>query len=176
MRHHLEQDGPDRGDVLDVLEFEDTEPRSLLFRLGGSSDYSVMERYEYGSLDKELIRKMAIREADRDSVALVIGDCATLAEIATRLDSDTQQCREAMDKVEMMARGIQGIALNEGQDFDDAVRGLRSIIGPEIDWELDEGIPAITQALSGEDRVEMFNSARYLEHHAPTHLSSKGRR
>jgi hypothetical protein len=136
----------------------------------------VMERYEYGSLNKELIRKMAIREAARDSVALVIGDCATLAEIATRLDSDTQQCREAMDKVEMMARGIQGIALNEGQDFDDAVRGLRSIIGPEIDWELDEGIPAITQALSGEDRVEMFNSARYLEHHAPTHLSSKGRR
>lgn len=176
MTQRPEQLSSGRGGAPDVLEHEDNEFRSIFSRSGSDIDQSVVDRYEYGILGKQLNRQMAIREADWDNVVIGIADHGDLLEIATRMDVDIDERRAAMNTVERMARGIQGVDLNTGHDFDGVVIHLSSIIGQEIEWELAEGILAIAQALSGESRDQIFKSARYLKHHALSHLTPKGRR
>jgi hypothetical protein len=73
-----------------------------------------------------------------------------------------------------MSRSIQGIYLNQGQDFDGPLRMLIDDVRPEIQWELAEAIPAINRLMPKTDRIVALRNARYIERHAPIHLHSPG--
>ena len=97
--------------------------------------------------------------------------------MAERLRSFDTSMRDRYDQVGDMSRGIKGIDLNIGQDFDGAFLPLMEVMSSEIDWELGEAIPLIErtrQELSGEPIP--LHSERYAEHHAPTTLSRHGPR
>jgi hypothetical protein len=76
-----------------------------------------------------------------------------------------------------MSRGVQGINLNVGQDFDSEMQELERIVGTEIEWELGEAIPQILHAVGDEPGVDdQMKSAHYLQKHAPTNLEPSGPR
>lgn len=167
----------DRGDALDVLEREDNRIRLLFERLAAPANRSpVIERYDRGNVCKQLIRRVAIRESARDDIADALAKDGRFTAVTDRLGEHRELRRETMDHMEHMARGIQGIALNEGQDFDGAVTALESVISPEIDWELNEGIRLIAEALPDDARAHVLHSARYLGRHGPSHLRPNGTR
>jgi hypothetical protein len=162
-----------REDALDVLKSEDRAVAEI-FRLFFTTRASaVSEREQHGNLGKQLIRRMGVREAARDHLSEALA-ATPLLEVSARLLVNTTSRRQALDQVEAMSRGIQGIYLNTHQDFDGAVAALRDIVQPEIKWELDEAIPLVESTLSVEQRAQMFRSARYLRKHAPTRLDPLG--
>jgi hypothetical protein len=106
----------------------------------------------------------------------VVSDVPALETIAQRLERDTHSRREALDRVEKMSRGVQGINLNTGQDFDREFMELLQIVGTEIEWELTDGIPAVRRALEAHDKVDDLKSADQVKRHAPTNLHPDGPR
>ena len=160
-------------DAVDLLESEDRFIKDVFARLATTEGLSVKQRSEHGNLGKQLVRRMAVREAARDHITEVLLR-TWLVEIGERLHQGLSVRRAAMDNVEEMSRGIQGISLNMGQDFDGAVESLRAIVGPEIDWELTDAIPLIRRSFSREERQARFRPADSLRKHAPTNLSPDG--
>jgi hypothetical protein len=161
------------GDALDLLESEDRLVKNVLANLATTQGQTVTQQSDHGNLCKQLVRRMAVREAARDHIAQMLAPTA-LSEIGERLGQDMSARRGAMNTVEEMSRGIQGIHLNAGQDFDGAVKALRAIVGPEIDWELTDAIPLLRRSLSSQERLALFRPAHYLRKHAPTNLSPDG--
>jgi hypothetical protein len=162
-------------DAVDLLESEDRFIKDVFARLAITEGRSVTQRSEHGNLDKQLVRRMAVREAARDHIAEVLLR-TWLVETGKRLRQGLSARRGAMDNVEEMSRSIQGIYLNSGQDFDGAVKSLRAIVGPEIDWELTDVIPLIRRSFSPDERLTLFRPADFLRKHAPTNLSPDGPR
>jgi len=80
------------------------------------------------------------------------------------------------DVVGDMARNVQVINLNHGQDLDGPLMVLIDAIVPEPDWELLEAIPLLRESLDDDDIATMFYSARYAIQHVPTRLNVKGPR
>jgi hypothetical protein len=80
------------------------------------------------------------------------------------------------DVVGDMARNVQVINLNQGQDFDGPLMVLIDAIVPELDRELLQAIPLIRKSLDDDDIATMFCSARYAIQHVPTRLNVKGPR
>lgn len=174
---------PDHRTSLEVLEREDGEVRDLLEefaetgrQLEQGTQGAVDVRARHGDLAKRLIRQVAQREAALVDVMASIQDVDALRGVRLRLEEGTQARREAIDRMETMARGVQGVQLNEGQDFDGAVRQLAAVLRPEIDFELGEAIPAIRREVPPDERAQRFHDERYIDHHAPTNLSPKGPR
>ena len=62
---------------------------------------------------------------------------------------------------------MQGINLKTGQDFDDEMQRVEQIIGTEIEWDVDEGIPRIQYALARSDEMDDLKTAQYVEKHPP---------
>ncbi len=75
-----------------------------------------------------------------------------------------------------MSRGIQGINLGTGQDFDGEIEALIQVVGTEIEWELDEMLPALRGALGRSDRDVDMKSAEHVRRHAPTNRDPHGQR
>ena len=84
--------------------------------------------------------------------------------------------RGLIDELGDMSRSIQGPYLNQGQDFDTPLTALIEAVNTEIDWELALAIPFIEHTLSASERTSLFDSAHYIERHAPTTLSTSGPR
>jgi hypothetical protein len=78
--------------------------------------------------------------------------------------------------VEKMSRGVQGINLRVGQDFDGEMEALMQVVEPETEWELTSALPDVKRALQATDREDELRSARYLSAHAPTNLHPDGPR
>lgn len=177
--HH----SPDHRTALEVLEREDGEVRDLLdefMRTGrdleqGDGD-AVDLRSRHGDLGKRLIRHLAHREAALVDVVASIEGLAPLEEVRVQLMEGTPARRQAIDRVETMSRGVQGVQLNQGQDFDGAVQELAAVVRPQIDFELSEAIPTIRRAVPLDELAERFHDEHYLDRHAPTNLSPKGPR
>jgi hypothetical protein len=55
--------------------------------------------------------------------------------------------RPAISEVEGQSRDVRGINLNTGQDFEGPLMELVQQVGPQIEWELDEVVPAIRGSL-----------------------------
>jgi hypothetical protein len=96
--------------------------------------------------------------------------------IAIRMMARGKDRRSLLDALGDMSRGIQGVYLNQGQDFDGPLTSLIHAVVTEIDWELTEAIPLIERTLDAEGRTPPFRSARYVQSHAPTRLSESGPR
>jgi len=109
-------------------------------------------------------------------VASVVAKVPELESVVQHLDRDAGGRRSAIDQVEKMSRGVQGINVNTGQDFDRELRSLMQIVGSEIEWDLNEGIPAVRSALEQHGRMEDLQTASTLAKHAPTNLQPDGPR
>jgi hypothetical protein len=164
------------GTALDLLEREDIELRSIFGQVRAAQGWSVEDRADYGDLAKTVIRRVATREAALVDVASVAGQVPALEALTERIEQLSSIRREALDKVEKMSRGVQGINLNTGQDFDKEFSALMQIVGSEIEWDLDEAIPAVRSALEQHDKVGDLTSADKVAKRAPTNLSPKGPR
>lgn len=143
----MANDSSASGSALDLLESEDLELRRLFTQLRLKRGPSAEERAEYGDLAQQTIRRLATREAALVEVARVADD-PHLREITDRLEVAMHGHRPSIDRIEKMSRGVQGINLRVGQDFEGAMVDLMQIVGTEIEWELSEGVPALKGAVA----------------------------
>ena len=164
------------GTALDLLEREDLELRRLFTVLRQHRGSSVEDRADYGNAAKDVIRHIATREAALVEVAESISGDPGLEHVSARLEDNMGPRREQIDRVEKMSRGVQGINLNQGQDFDAEMQQLEQIVGTEIEWELGEALPQIQHAIGHSDSDDAMKSARHVEKHAPTNLEPSGPR
>jgi hypothetical protein len=160
--------------ALDQLERENRELQGIFVELDAHRSASVEDRAEYGKLVKKLIRHVAIREAALVDVGLAIENAPSLPTKAERLRQGTEQRRTLIDRVEKMSRGVQGINLNTGQNFDAELLELQRLLQNEMQWEA-EALPGIRAAL-GNGGLQDLHSADYVVKHAPTNLSPRGPR
>lgn len=163
---------------LDMLENEDRRILAISAEVDDNRDTAIEDRAEYGNRAKLLIRHFAAREAALLDVAdgLMSSSEPPLSELGERFVGDPQPRRQLMDRVEKMSRGVQGINLNTGQDFDAELRGLLEQVRPELEWDLAQGIPRVRRQLPAERQSELFHSADHVARHAPTNLDPKGPR
>lgn len=137
---------------------------------------TVEQRAEHGDLAKELIRQVTVREAALVDVFEALAGFPELAVVTGRLQDEMESRRQAIDRVEHMSRGIQGISLNTGQDFEAELLTLTDLLGPEIDWQATEAVPAIRRKLDDATLGEVLRTASQVVKHAPTNLNPKGPR
>ena len=159
---------PDNGTALDVLEYEDHHLRELFDQLASTSGQSVSDRSRHGDLGEQLVRRLAIREAAKLDIVHRLDSEEGLSDLLSRLNGVIGARRKAIDHLDALARGVTAMDLNQGQDFDGAIKDVRDLIGPEINWELATGIPAIREQVSAEDCAKLLHDGRYLRKHAPT--------
>jgi hypothetical protein len=168
------------GTALDLLEREDIALRSAFVQVQVHSGRSIEERSEYGDLAKSVIRHVATREVALVDVAEVVADVPELTEVSERFHLHQAIRRAALDRVEKMSRGVPGVNLNKGQDFGKEFTHLMQIVGTEIEWDLEEGLPAVRNALEERDRMDELTSAEKLAEklskRAPTNLGPPGSR
>ena len=160
---------------LDVLEDEDLRLLDLFRGIAVSRGSSVEERYEYGNLAKEILRHLAIRQSSLVNVGTVISSVPELRPIASRMIDRATERRQAIVEANKMARAVQPVSLNEGQDFDLVLEPLIAAVTTEIEWELASAISTIRSAIP-ERAQRRLRSAHYVRHHAPAYLSDKGPR
>jgi hypothetical protein len=165
-----------RGNALDLLEQEDLELRRLFTQLRTMQGGSVAERAEYGDLVKTTIRHLATREAAITEVASVVTDTPELADVIVRIEADTGVRRPLINRVEKMSRGVPPMNLNQGQEFDEALRDIVQEVGTEIEWDLEVALPAMKAAIRGSDNSNELKSAAHVTRHAPTNLHPDGSR
>jgi hypothetical protein len=166
----------DDANALELLENEDLELRDLFAELRQRRGPSVLDRAEYGDIAKEIVRHVAVREAALIDVAVVASDEPHLGGIASRIEHSRSTSRPHIDRVEKMSRGVQGINLRIGQDFDVEVEELIQVVGTEIEWDLAEAIPELEASLQRSHRQDELKSAKHLRTHAPTKLDPRGPR
>jgi len=165
------------GDAIDLLAQEDLQLRRLFTELPHSKGTSsVEERATYGDIAKSVIRHVAVREAALGEVHRAVSHEPQLSGLAVHLESDETARRSLIDQVEKMSRGVQGINLNTGQNFDGPFHDLIGQVGTEIEWDLDVALPAVEAWLSGTDHSHGLRSAERVAKHAPTNLHPAGSR
>jgi len=166
----------DNANALELLESEDLELRELFTELRRRRGSSVEDRAEYGDIAKEIVRHAAVREAALVDVTEVASDDPGLSELASRIEHGRNTSRRHIDRVEKMSRGVQGINLRTGQDFDAEIEELIQLVGTEIEWDLGEAIPELRASLKQSHREDELKSARHVRRHAPTKLDPGGPR
>ena len=129
--------------ALEVLADEDRAIQDLFTRIEQNRGSSVERRYQYGNLAKQLLRRLATRESAHADVAGATANVPALRSVASQMTAHDPRRRELIDRLAALSRGIQGIALNSGQDFDEPLRELTELIDREIEWELSEALPRI---------------------------------
>jgi hypothetical protein len=164
------------GTALDLLSREDEVLLDLFTQLSESRGRMVDDRARYGDLAKALVRQVAIREAALVDICRALEHLETLESLTQRMQSEMESRRGAMDDLERMSRGIHGINLNQGQDFDGALIAFETIVLPQIAWDRAELIPQVHDTLSARERQHELHSDSYLARHAPTHVHPAGSR
>jgi hypothetical protein len=160
---------------LDLLEHEDELLLKLFSTLNSNRGASVQQRFTYGNAAKQIIRHLAIRQAclmDIGTVAMSSDD--SLAPLGRRMMERAVERRSQFDTVGDMSRNVQGMYLNQGQDFDAHMQPLIEEVKSEINWELQESLPTIRKAARAAPLG--FKRARVVLHRAPTRLSPTGPR
>ena len=159
-----------------MLETEDLELRELFGEIRKRRGSSVEDRPEYGDIAKEILRHVATREAALTEVSRVAAQDVQLCEFVSRVNQGMQVRRPQIDRMERMSRGVQGINLRTGQDFDSEMEELIQLVGTEIEWELGEALPELRGLLHQTDREDDLKSATHIRRHAPTKLDPRGPR
>ncbi|HEY6473944.1 MAG TPA: hypothetical protein VIY26_13710 [Acidimicrobiales bacterium] len=164
------------SNALELLEVEDLELRDLFGELRQHRGNSVEDRAAYGDVAKEIVRHVATREAALVEVSKVAAQEPESSGFGERIGDAMIVRRPHIDRVEKMSRGVQGINLRTGQDFDEEIEALIQEVGTEIEWELDEMLPALRGALGRSDQETDMKSADHIRRHAPTNLDPDGPR
>lgn len=151
------------GNALDELERVD---RAILERFD-EFDRTVDDPALHGTVGKNLVEQLALREAAKRVVGDSLRDTAGARDAVSVLDENTRERREQLDRVEELAQGRQGMYLNTYQDFDGPLGELAETVRAEIPRELEEVIPSLREVLAGGDTK--LPSAKYVTAHAPTH-------
>ncbi len=159
---------------LDLLEAEDRRILELSDELGSFDREDVDDRSSWGNTAKLLIRHVSTREASLVDVAKGTAGVEGLEALSERFMGDPEPRRQHMDTVEHMSRGVQGINLNTGQDFDAELTALLAVLRPGIEFDLNEGVPAVRAALDHDRQAEVFSPADHVARHAPTHVDPHG--
>jgi hypothetical protein len=176
MPAQTEQDEEREGTSLDLLEREDRKITDLYAQMEAHAGSGVEDRAEYGQLGKEIVRRITTRESALVDVAIAAAGIPAVAAVGERLGADPVERRERIEGLEKMSRGIQGMYLNTGMDFDGELADLMTVIRPQIAWELDEAIPALRHVLSPKVEADPLQSASYVSKHSPTHVHPAGTR
>lgn len=165
----------DRNETsIDVLEAEDHLLLDLFTTVERNLGSSVEERYEYGSAAKQIIHHSAIRRAAVMDVVAGVESVPDLRAVAKRLQERTLSHLEALDELDDRSRSIQGIYLNEGQDFDGPLQTFIGLARGDIEWELSAALPEARLAVDAADGQVALKSARYIKRHAPTTVRPSG--
>ena len=159
---------------VDLLENEDRRILGLAHELGRRSESAVEERADIGNREKLLVRHFAAREAAVVDVAKGLQRVPGLGELGERFLGDLATRRRRMDVVEKMSRGVPGIDLNTGQDFDVELASFLDVLRPDLEWDLAVGIPAVRTHLDPQRCAEIFHGADYVALHAPVNVSPSG--
>jgi hypothetical protein len=117
---------------------------------------------------------VSLRQASLLDVANAIKPISELAPIADRLVHRAIERRRLYDQLGKMSRGIQGVYLNQGQDFNSPLFAFIAQVQPEIHWELTEAIPVIRTTAAKGAFPQSLKSAHYIRRHAPTRLDPSG--
>lgn len=163
----------DKKDAIDLLQEEDEALRGLFGRLEASSGPGIAERYTHGDQCKQLIRRMAVREAAKADIVHILDGVDDLGAVRSRLIGEVKARRRAINLLDKMSRHIRPIEVNRSDDFDGGIVRLREIVDPEIAWELEEGIDALRERVPAHQRARLHHD-RYLRTHAPTKLNPNG--
>ena len=142
MRAHAKSE-----DALDVLESVDLQLRTLFTRLQRNQGESVEERTTYGDLAEEIIRHVSIRESAVAEVVRSVGDQPQLESMSKSLERRIGIRRPVISEVERKSRAVKGLRRHAGQDLHGPLNELVQEVGPEIEWELDEVVPAMRGSL-----------------------------
>jgi len=171
---HVETERGD--DALDLLEREDVGLRRLFAAIEEARADTVRGRAAYGDVAKDVIQHLATREAALIEVARKIEGVGALGGVAPSFDAGSPTRRELLNRLEKMSRGVQGINLNTGQDFDGVLQRMIDTVGTQIERDLTDAIPAVRAWISRSDEDDPLKSADYVVRHAPTSLSPHGPR
>ena len=147
------------GTALDLLEDEDLELRRLFAGLRARRGSSVEERAQYGDIAKEIIRHLATREAALVDLSNVASGDPSLQEFSRRFEQSMREHLPYIDRLEKMSRGVQGINLRVGQDFDGEMEQLTQVVGSEIEWELGVALPNLRGIFEATDRQDELKTA-----------------
>jgi hypothetical protein len=164
------------GTSLDLLEREDRKITDLYAQMAVHAGPGVEDRAEYGQLGKEIVRRITTRESALVDVATAAAGIPAVAAVGERLGANPVERRERIEGLEKMSRGIQGMYLNTGIDFDGELADLMAVIRPQIAWELEEAIPALRHAMTQKVEADTLQSASYVSKHSPTHVHPAGSR
>jgi len=159
------------GDALDQLEYED---RAVL-ALFEEFDDRTLDATDHGDVGKALVEHLAVRQAAKERVTGAMATDVRFADLVGALGGDPVAHRRALDRLDEMGRGVRGGNLNQGQDFDGAVRAARADVRGEIVRELETGLPALRRRLALYGHPEIFPTARFVRRHAPTHPGARPR-
>ena len=161
---------PPRGTALDQLEYED---RALLEIMDGFERAS--ERLEHGMAGKLFVEHLAVREAAREAVAEALRERPGVDDVVARLEDGVPERRRELARLDELARGVQPINLNQGQDFDAVARPVIGTLRAEIDAELKTVLPSVRAVVPGRELDRLLPTARWTRRHAPTHPNPHGR-
>ncbi len=161
---------PPGGNAVDQLEYED---RALLEILGQFQE--AHDRLQHGMAGKLFVEHLAVREAARESVAECLRGHDRLSDLADRLEHGLPERREQLARLDELARGVQPINLNQGQNFDAIAEPVAAQLRSEIGTDLSEVLPAIRARASRGELDDLLPSARWTRRHAPTHPNPEGR-
>lgn len=159
---------------LDLLEHENQLLTELFGTLRTNRGVSVEQRFTYGNAAKQIIRHLGIRQACLVDVGKAAIASDELAAIGQRMIEQATERREQFDAIGDMSRNVQGMYLNQGQDFDEEIESLMVRVEVEIEWEHREAIPAIRK--TARSAPLDLRRASYVLRHAPTRLSPAGPR
>jgi hypothetical protein len=134
------------------------------------------DRLQHGMLGRLFVEHLAVRQAAREAVAVGLAPEPTAADLAERLEIGLTERRGELARLDELARGVQPINLNQGQDFDGTLAPVARAVRDEIRTDLGDLIPAVRSRVSAEQLRRLLPSARRVRHHAPTHPHPGGRR
>jgi hypothetical protein len=161
----------DSDDSLTVLEREDRRLAELFVALGTSNGETVSDRAARGRKLKEILLRLAIREAAETDITSVLDNSRLPEAIRQRLMEDDRTRRTALNEFVAFCRGVAPVDLLQTDGLVGAVDAIREVVLPELDWELAEGIPRLHDALSDSGRRRL-RRARYFARHSPTRASA----
>jgi hypothetical protein len=95
---------------------------------------------------------VSAREAALTEVTRVVSTEGGLRRVASTYQRTGPKRRRLIDRLERMSRGARRAELKQREDFDADLHDLVQLLGTEIEWDLDEALPAIRGVLAGMGR------------------------
>jgi hemerythrin superfamily protein len=156
---------------IDAWERSDTQIDELLRVIETHRGPRVDDRAEYGKLAKLLLRRAAVHEAAVHDVVHAVGDTPRIDDVVAKIESDSSVRRKILDRMERKSRGVQGINLNQGVDFDGDLNAYAELVRVQVPWEQRVALPAMREVARG--REHLLHDEKFISRHAPMRFRSR---